>query len=245
MSIDAIQSQVAQSQGAQGQSQATQGKSNSDAENAGASLAQDFDTFLALLTTQLQHQDPLDPLDSNEFTQQLVSFTGVEQQIAANKNLEKVIDALAAQDMASSVNYIGKDVVAETNKAHLKDGQANWVYELESSAETVELTVKNAAGITVQKLDGETAAGSHAFNWDGLDAYGSPVESGYYTLEIKAKTAGDNDVKTRSLARGTVDGVERVDGQNMLSVNGLLMSVDDVQAVVTPQTPNTPTSDGG
>ncbi|MEX1146872.1 MAG: flagellar hook capping FlgD N-terminal domain-containing protein, partial [Sphingomonadales bacterium] len=152
--------------------------SESRASSAGASLAQDFDTFLTLLTTQLQHQDPLEPMDSKEFTQQLVSFSGVEQQIQANKNLEDVIGKLASQDMAAAVSYIGQDIIAMSDKASLRDGAAQWVYALEGGADDVDLTIKDGNGVTVRTLNGETDAGTHSLNWDGRDENGNQMPDG-------------------------------------------------------------------
>lgn len=214
---------------------ANQSATESKADASAASLAQDFDTFLSLLTTQLQYQDPLDPLDSNEFTQQLVSFTGVEQQISANKNLEKLIEQIAAQDISSSVAYIGKDIIAHSNKAFLNEGAATWGYYLDAQADTVSLTVKDSHGATVLKTTGDNQAGDHDFAWNGRDEYGSQLPDGYYTLEIEAKTAGGTEIKTETYVRGLVEGVERIGGENLLSVNGLLMPVDNIQAIVMPE----------
>ncbi|HZZ11369.1 MAG TPA: flagellar hook capping FlgD N-terminal domain-containing protein, partial [Paraburkholderia sp.] len=88
---------------------------NNTAAGAGQStasqqLAGNFDTFLTLLTTQLQNQDPLSPMDSTQFTQQLVAFSGVEQQINTNNNLQSLIALNQSQQAASAVSYIGHSV---------------------------------------------------------------------------------------------------------------------------------------
>ncbi|RMF10906.1 MAG: flagellar hook assembly protein FlgD [Alphaproteobacteria bacterium] len=207
----------------------------SKADGAASALAQDFDTFLALLTTQLQYQDPLEPLDSKDFTQQLVSFSGVEQQIAANKNLEKLIEQMAAQDVSSSVAYIGKEIVAHSNKALLQDGEAKWGYYLDVQADTVDIIIRDSVGATVLKTTGNKEAGDHDFVWDGVDEFGNQLPDGYYTMEVVAKTASGTTIKTETYVRGLVDGVERVGGDNLLSVNGLLMPIDNIQAIVMPQ----------
>ena len=96
----------------------------SAADSSGKKLAKEFDNFLILLTTQL----PLEPLDSNEFTAQLVRFTNVEQAIAQNKKLEQLVELLQASGGAAAVNYLGKDIEAIGSEADLKDGQALWSY---------------------------------------------------------------------------------------------------------------------
>lgn len=206
-------------------------------EQSAAKLAEDFDTFLTLLTTQLQNQDPLEPMNSKEFTQQLVSFTGVEQQISANQNLERLIEQVSAQDMSASVAYIGKEVVAQSNKARLADGEASWGYYLDGRADATEITIKDSRGVTVHKLLGETDPGDHQLVWDGKDAQGRELADGYYTIEINALTAGGNELNTQTYVRGLVDGFERVNGENLLTINGLLMPIENVQSVGLPQAP--------
>ena len=88
-------------------------------EVAGAKLAENFDTFLQLLTTQLQHQDPLSPMESNEFVAQLVQFSEVEQAIASNKSLEKLIDLQNTNQATAAIGYIGQTVEAAGSGAHV------------------------------------------------------------------------------------------------------------------------------
>jgi len=198
-------------------------------------LADDFDTFLSLLTTQLQYQDPLEPMDSKEFTQQLVSFTGVEQQISANQNLEALIKQIGAQDMSASVAYIGKEIVAYSNKAAMMEGEAKWGYYLNAQAEATEITIKDVNGLTVFKTTGEVTPGDHEFVWDGKTEQGQDLPDGYYSMEISALTSGGSQIYTQTYVRGLVEGFERVNGENLLSVNGLLMPIENVQAVVMPE----------
>lgn len=202
-----------------------------NAQRSGASLAQDFDTFLKLLTTQLQYQDPLQPLDSKDFTQQLVSFTGVEQQIATNKNLETLITQLAMQDMAGSVSYIGKDVIARTDAAVLADGGAEWTYSLDLMADNTKLLVRDMRGNVVYETTGETKAGIHSFKWNGRNANGEEFPEGPYTLEVQAAMDSGAAINSSVFVQGTVDGVERMDGQNFLSVNGLLLGIGQIQVI--------------
>ncbi len=106
-----------------------------------ASLSENFDAFLTLLTSQLQNQDPLDPMDSSEFTNQLVQFSAVEQQIQANQNLETLIQLQNAQSAANAVGYIGKDVEVPSSQIMLQDGEAKFAYTLADSVDIVVVTV--------------------------------------------------------------------------------------------------------
>src|SRR3982750_3131922 len=113
-----------------------------------ARLAENFDTFLSLLTTQLKNQDPLSPLDSNQFTQQLVQMTGVEQQLLTNDLLKKLVGNTAT-GVSTAVSMIGKEVRAERADAGMKDGKANWTYSLDRAADDVKIEVLNDKGAVV------------------------------------------------------------------------------------------------
>jgi len=119
---------------------------NSAANVADTKLAQDFDQFLVLLTTQLQFQDPLDPLDSSQFTEQLVSFTQVEQSITTNKNLEALISQTQTAAMSNAVGYLGTEVTIETDRSGLRDGVAKWEYGLQTNAEETTISILDSTG---------------------------------------------------------------------------------------------------
>ncbi|MBT7666952.1 MAG: flagellar hook-basal body complex protein, partial [Rhodospirillaceae bacterium] len=127
---------------------------------ADAKLADNFDTFLTLLTAQLEHQDPLEPMDANQFTDQLVQFTEVEQSIAANKNLEKLLALVGTNSTADAVSYLGKTVEAVGRTTSLTSGKADWRYHLPETAESTTVTITNAAGKLVYSTEGEVAAGN-------------------------------------------------------------------------------------
>src|SRR3954447_9543200 len=121
---------------------ATTGATDSGAMGR-ARLAENFDTFLSLLTTQLKNQDPLSPLDSNQFTQQIVQMTGVEQQLLTNDLLKKLVGNTGS-GVSTAVALIGKEVRAESADAGLKGGQATWTYNLGRAADDVKLEVLNS-----------------------------------------------------------------------------------------------------
>src|SRR5262245_44035848 len=120
----------------------------SAAASAQQQLSTNFDSFLTLLTTQLQNQDPLQPMDSNQFTQQLVEFSQVEQQINSNKNLESLISLTKNQASVNAVSYIGKTLTLTDGTGALKDGEVTWAYSLDSAATTANLIVSDSLGHT-------------------------------------------------------------------------------------------------
>jgi len=202
------------------------------ADTASKSLAQNFDTFLKLLTTQLQHQDPLNPMDSNEFTQQLVSYTGVEQQIASNKNLEKLVNLVGSSQTGAAVGFLGKAIEATGDTTQLSAGQAAWTYELPRAASGVILSVVNAAGQTVKIAAGELTSGAHAFTWDGRDANGNPQPDGNYTLKITAVDSNQNAIAAVTKVTGTVSAVEFDGTTQVLVVGGKRIPLENVTKVV-------------
>ena len=203
----------------------------SAAMTAGAGLADNFETFLLLLTKQLQHQDPLSPLDTAEFTSQLAMFTGVEQAIATNRNLELLLGLLQSNLWASAVNYLGKTVGAPGDLALLTEGHAEWSYTLAANAASTAITIFNEAGETVFSGAGETAAGEHGFVWDGLDNTGALQPDGAYRIEISADDADGNAIAMTIWMSGEVTAMEMVDGLPMLVVGSMLLPLSEVTTV--------------
>jgi len=185
--------------------------------SASAALSSDFDTFLTLLTTQLQNQDPLSPLDSNQFTEQLVQFSQVEQSIATNKNLEDVLSAIADGNSASAVSYLGKDILAEGDAAHLTGGQATWNYTLADPAQSATITVSDSEGKLVFTAQGPTSAGQHEFVWNGQDNSGKALPDGVYHIGVAARNAEAETIAVTTYSTGTVSGVNTgADGTELM-----------------------------
>ncbi len=204
---------------------------SSQAAKSNAVLTSNFDTFLKLLTAQLQNQDPLEPMDASQFTQQLVQYSGVEQGIYTNKNLETLIALQQTGGLGSSVNYIGREVMAQNPQSVLADGQANWTYTLPTAAASVSLVVRDANGKAVYSGAGPTTAGEHTIGWDGKLASGAAAPEGVYTLEISAKSATNGALSAPITFMGRVTGVEMVNGAVVLNVGGVKLNLTDVKAV--------------
>lgn len=171
-------------------------------------LANDFDDFLTLLTTQLQHQDPLDPMDSGEFTQQLVAFTGVEQQIQTNQNLELLANLSRLQNLASSGSYLGNDALIFRDLGDHDGTGIKWQYQNRTLTDTLRLEVRTEEGALIYSEEGETELGFHKFDWDGLDNDGNPVPDGKYKLEIVATNEDGDEITPNIMVQETITAVD-------------------------------------
>jgi flagellar basal-body rod modification protein FlgD len=196
-------------------------------EVSGVSLAKNFDTFLTLLTTQLKNQDPTSPMDSKEFTNQLVMFSQVEQSINQNKNLEKLLAMFASQQSSNNLNYIGKIVDVDDNQVELQQGgSAFWSYELPAGATSVKYNILDSAGKVVRTVTSNAPAGGFPkgrieLAWDGKDGQSVNQPAGKYKLEVIAKDGGGKTIDgSKVYARGYVSSLDTVDGQQYLVIGG-------------------------
>jgi flagellar basal-body rod modification protein FlgD len=221
------------------------------AENAGVSLAKNFDTFLKMLTTQLKNQDPTSPMDSKEFTTQLVQFSQVEQSINQNKNLEKLLAAVMTQQAGNNLNFIGKIVDVDDNKVKLaEDGNAFWSYELPKGVMNVQYRIVNDKGTVVRtvQVSSDQAAGFKSGRvevaWDGQDSQGNKMPAGTYKLEVIAKDSTGKTVDgVKVFARGYVEALETVDGTQYLVVSGNKFLPEKVVSVFAPPPVNNGNND--
>lgn len=204
----------------------------------GRQLQEDLNNFLNLLVTQLQNQDPLDPMDANEFTSQLVQFASVEQQIYQNANLEKLLEVERNNQVAAMVDYLGATAEAFGNAMPLADGQARATYALGENAVSTTVAVKNAQGQPVFVTSGETGTGLHEFTWDGRDSAGRAADDGTYTLEVSAKRADGTLVDVSQSVFGRVTGAAVENGEVILFMGDAAVPMTDILSVQ--ETPKQP-----
>ena len=207
---------------------------NTTATNiAGAqqSLAGDQQTFLTLLTTQLKNQDPSSPMDTNEFTQQLVSMTGVQQQILTNQLLQQLVGNQTG--VGDPVSLLGKTVTATSSNANLQSGQANWQFSTAANSADVQVQVANNLGQVVSQTDlGALGAGAHAYSWNGKDGSGVQLpDGGTYTLTVTATDATGAAVTSSIYQQGIVSAINNTGGQVLLSVNGNSVPASSITSV--------------
>lgn len=199
--------------------------------NSGAKLAENFDDFLTLLTTQLKHQNPLEPMDANEFTTQLVQFSSVEQAIAQNARLDSLIGLQKTAQVTDAVSFIGKTVEAAGDKMALADGEGSFNYTLSKSAANVGVVIRNDLGQIVRTTTGANQIGPHEFVWDGLNNQGVEMPDGTYTVEVSAIDDSGASYPVTTNIVGLVDGVTSQDGSIVLSVGGVSIPLSAVLAV--------------
>ena len=137
--------------------------STNGASAASSQLMGNYQDFLTLLTAQLTHQDPSSPMDSAQFTDQLVQFSSVEQQISTNSNLQQLISLSQSAQSASLVNYIGQTITAQGQTATLANGSATWNYTVPAGATNAQITITNSSGDNVYSQTGNPSAGTNTF----------------------------------------------------------------------------------
>ena len=172
-----------------------------------AKIDEDLNRFLTLLVTQLQNQDPLDPMDANEFTSQLVAFAGVEQQIFANSNLEKLLQLEQTNQISALVNFIGTTIEAEGRTVPLENSKAAFTYDMPAGTANGTVTITNSAGLTVFTSDADTTSGKHTFNWDGRNQSGIVQPDGAYNVLVSGLDFAGNLLDIAHTMLGRVTGV--------------------------------------
>ncbi|MBL8559974.1 MAG: flagellar hook assembly protein FlgD [Hyphomonadaceae bacterium] len=173
-----------------------------------ARLSDNFDTFLSLLTAQLANQDPLNPVDSAQFTQQLVQYSQVEQQIATNDKLASLLSQSAAAGSAAAVSFIGKTAVFTSDVARLSDGAATWNYDITGASGTANISIRDANGREVYSENVVAENGARTFNWDGRDMSGRAMADGPYRIVITAKDANGGDIQAATTVQETITGID-------------------------------------
>lgn len=181
------------------------------ARTAEAKSAQDEaqSKFLTLLTTQLKNQDPLNPLDNAEVTSQLAQISTVDGIERLNLTMGKLLEGLNGNETMQAAALVGRSVLVPGEHLELGDDGARGGLVLDEGAESVIVSVRDAAGLEVAQIDlGALAAGTHSFTWDGTTANGTPAAPGQYQISVAARS-GDDKVKVTALERGTVSSVIR------------------------------------
>ncbi|HZD89082.1 MAG TPA: flagellar hook capping FlgD N-terminal domain-containing protein [Pseudolabrys sp.] len=194
-------------------------------------IANNFNTFLTLLTTQLQNQNPLDPLDTNQFTQQLVQFAQVEQQMKSNDQLTTLVSLQQSAQSTTALNYVGKTVVVDGSNSALANGGATWNITA-AKPSTGSITITNAQGQQVYSGTLALNAGQQTYTWDGRNANGVQQPDGTYTINVAAADASKQAVTVSTEAQGTIDSVDMTQNPPVLSINGQNYTLDKVKRIL-------------
>ncbi len=207
--------------------------STTSASTDTSTLSSNYEMFLTLLTTQLKVQDPLDPMNADDFTNQLVQYSAIEQQIQTNASLEKLIASVQSQSAAGLVSYLGTKVVADGVQSVLSDGEAVWGFTAGSGADTAQITIRNAQGAVMLTETIDITSGSSTYAWDGHTASGVDAPSGSYSISISAKNASGSAVSVDTQMSGIVDGIDLSGTEPILTVGGALVPLSSIHSVST------------
>ncbi|MHB2165856.1 flagellar hook assembly protein FlgD [Alsobacter sp. R-9] len=201
--------------------------------NSSKMLAGNFDKFLLLLTTQLKNQSPLEPLDTNEFTQQLVQFASVEQQIKSNDMLTALLTATKASTATNALNFVGMEVTADGATTKLENGQATWNLSSPRAASGT-VTVRDKTGATVFSEKTTLTAGNQTYRWSGKTNAGGSAPAGDYTISVVATDLSGKSVNVGTEIVGTVDSVDLTGTSPMLNVGSASVPVEKVKSMRKP-----------
>ena len=196
-------------------------------------IASNFTTFLQLLTTQLKNQNPLDPLDTNQFTQQLVQFAQVEQQMKSNDTLSTLVSIEKSAQSTSALALVGATVVVDGSTTPLSNGQAAWTFTATKPA-TATVTIKDATGQTAYTGSFAVNAGGQNFVWDGHGNNGVTWPDGNYTLTATATDASGQTTALSTQIQARVDSVDLTTDPPLLSINGQTYTMNQLQKIVAP-----------
>jgi flagellar basal-body rod modification protein FlgD len=194
-------------------------------------IASNFTTFLQLLTTQLKNQNPLDPLDTNQFTQQLVQFAQVEQQMKSNDQLSSLVSLEKSAQASTALAYVGSTVVVDGSTAPLANGSATWSLNV-TKPSTATVVIKDSTGQTAYSGNFAVNPGNQQFTWDGRGSDGRVWPAGNYTLSATALDANQQSVGISTEVQATVDSVDLTQDPPLLSVNGQNYSLDKIKRIV-------------
>jgi flagellar basal-body rod modification protein FlgD len=203
---------------------------NKTASDKTTGIADNFQTFLTLLTTQLQHQNPLDPLDTNQFTQQLVQFAGIEQQLKSNDQLKSLVEIEKGAQATQALVYVGNTVAIDGSKAQF-DKSATWNFNSEQDT-TAKITITNSAGQTAYSGNFNLKKGGSSFVWDGKGNDGVQWPAGTYTLTATGTDSKGNNVAISTEVQGVVDSVDLTSSPPLLSIGGQSYTTDKIKRVM-------------
>jgi flagellar basal-body rod modification protein FlgD len=205
--------------------------SGSSLASTSDTLAGNFQTFLTLLTTQLQNQNPLDPLDTNQFTQQLVQFASVEQQLKTNDQLTTLVSLQQTAQSTQALGFVGKTAVVDGSTTALANGAATWNLSVPTNS-NVSISITNSTGQTVFSGNYHVNAGDNqVFGWDGKGNDGTQWPDGQYKLTATATDTAGNSVAVSTQIQGVVNSVDLTQSPPLLSINGQTYTVNQIKRI--------------
>ena len=202
-----------------------------DTARARNQASETYDDFLQMLTTQLRNQDPLSPMEAAEFTNQLVAFSQVEQQIQTNENLNSLIALQSGSGIGEALGYLGHEVEVIGDAFGYDEAPVTIGYGTPNGATDVVVEILNSSGQVVHQERGNTTPGRQELTWDGTATDGTELASGIYRVRVTATTDAEEPVELPTFVRGVVDGAQTLDGETRLLIGGLAVDPSDVLTV--------------
>lgn len=199
-------------------------------QSALSSLSGNFQTFLKMLMTQLQNQDPTSPLDTNQFTSQLVQFSSVEQQIATNTSLNQLIQLTQASGVLQSTSMVGHQVAVTSDHLTLQNGSAGLQFTAPSDG-PVAIAIYNDSGTKIADALVDAKAGSNSWTWNGMNANGTQMADGSYKVAVMGSVGGTATALPFTVV-GTATGVQQNSGSLTLQMGGLSVDFSAVKQVL-------------
>jgi flagellar basal-body rod modification protein FlgD len=194
-------------------------------------IADNFQTFLTLLTTQLKNQSPLDPLDTNQFTQQLVQFAGIEQQMKGNDALASLVSIDKSAQSTQALVFVGQNVAVDGSTAQFNGTQATWNLNAPKDA-TTKITITSATGATAYSGPFTLKAGNASFAWDGKGNDGSSWPAGAYKMTVVGTDSTGANVAVSTEVQGIVDSVDLTASPPLLSIGGQNYTTNQIKRIV-------------
>jgi flagellar basal-body rod modification protein FlgD len=200
-------------------------------QTALTALSSNFGDFLNMLMTQLKNQDPSSPLDSNQFTQELVSFSGVEQQINTNNSLTQLIQLTQAGELMQGSSLMGKQVMVQSDQIPLQDGRGSIQFTA-PSAEPAAIAIADASGKVVRTAALSAQAGVNTWNWDGKGDSGAMLPDGAYHISVYGADTGGGAAALPFVVTGIVTGTHSAAGNGMqLQLGALDVGFGTIQSL--------------
>ncbi|MBI1326389.1 MAG: hypothetical protein GC136_01980 [Alphaproteobacteria bacterium] len=200
--------------------------------------------FLQVLLTQLENQNPLDPVDPSEFTGQLAQYSSLEQLLNLNENFESLKEAMEVNSNASAFSYIGNSALLNTNMSAAQDGKATWNYTIDGDAKEAVITIRNSNNQKVYELTSNgLSKGTYKLDFDTAEALRDIAPGEVLTLSVQAKDAAGNSIKTSTTTTVRIDGIETDNGETYLRAGDLIFSFADIEKITS--TISTTLNNGG
>jgi flagellar basal-body rod modification protein FlgD len=193
-------------------------------------LSGDYTLFLKLLTSQMTNQDPLNPMDTSQYTQQLVQYSQVEQSIQQSRTLKDILARLSSQDMIEASSLIGRTVSYDSTSAGLiAASPASWAWKSQRTPATLSATITDSGGKVIDTRPLEPSSSHLA--WDGMLADGTRARDGVYTLALQAKDSSGGDISTKIWSSGVVQAVSLEDNALSLTINGQTQAASNLMTI--------------